>query len=66
MFKTFIVECVQEIVKDKISAVVKNPKLSISNSKISPNAIKRFFIMTINNKHAKNTLILTSQLTKKS
>lgn len=46
------------MVKDKMSIVVSNPKLSISSSKISLDAIKRFSMSTINNKQARNTPIL--------
>lgn len=50
------------MVKDEIIAVVSNPKLSMAISKISPDIIERFFILTINNKHAKNVSILQSLL----
>ena len=50
------------MVKDEISAVISNPKLHMSNFKISLNAMKRFFILTINNKHTRNALILQSIL----
>lgn len=46
------------MVKDEMGAIVSNLKLSIASFKISPNEIKRFFILTINNKHAKNVPIL--------
>lgn len=46
------------MIKNKISAVINNLKLSIANSKISPNAIKGFSILTIDNEHAKNAPIL--------
>lgn len=46
------------MVKDEISIIVKNLKLSMASSKIGLNVIKGFFILTINNKHFKNMLIL--------
>ena len=49
-FKAFIVERVQEIIKEEISVVVSNPKLSMASSQISLNIIERFFILTIDNK----------------
>lgn len=58
MFKVYAIQCVQEIVKDKMSIVVNNSKLNIFNSKISPNIMKRFFILIIDNKYAKSALIL--------
>lgn len=61
-FKVFVVECVQEIVKDEISVVVSNLKLSVSSSKISPNVIEGFSILTIDNKHIKSAPILQSLL----
>lgn len=61
-FNVFAVKCVQEMVKDEMSAVVSNPKLSMASSKISPDTIEGFFILTIDNKHAKNAPILRSLL----
>lgn len=58
MFKVFVVESVQEMIKDEMSTIVNNPKLRISSSKINPDVMKRFFILTINNKYARNVLIL--------
>lgn len=46
------------MIKDKISTVISKPKLSISSSKMSLNAIKRFSILTIDNKYIKNTHII--------
>lgn len=37
------------MVKNGISAVVSNPKLSMASSKISPDAIEGFSMLTINN-----------------
>lgn len=45
-----------------MSAVVSNPKLSMFNFKISPDTIERFFMSTINNKHARSAPILQSIL----
>lgn len=41
-----------------MSAVVSNLKLSITNFKISPDAIKRFSVLIIDNKNTKNSPIL--------
>lgn len=41
-----------------MSAVVSNPKLSMSNFKISSDAIEGFSMLTIDNKYAKNVPIL--------
>lgn len=57
-FKAFAVECVQEMVKDEMSAVVSNPKLSMASSKISPDAIEGFSMLTIDNEYAKSAPIL--------
>ena len=57
-FKSFTVEYVQDIVKDEMSTIISNPKLSISNSKISPETMETFSILTIDNKHVKNISIL--------
>lgn len=57
-FKAFAIECVQDIVKDEMSVVVSNPKLSMSRSKISLDAMKGFSMSTIDNKHAKSASIL--------
>lgn len=46
------------MVNNEIITFVSNLKLSISSCKINPNAIKRFFISIINNKHVRNILIL--------
>ena len=62
-FKIFAIEYIQDIVKDEMSTVISNPKLSISSSKISPDAIEGFFMLTIDNKHARSALILQSILT---
>ena len=58
MFKICVRECIKEIVKDEISSIVSNPKCSISSSKISPNIIEEFFVLTINNKYTKSLLTL--------
>lgn len=50
------------MVKDEINAVISNSKLSMANFKISPDAIERLSILIIDNKHAKNRLILQSLL----
>lgn len=57
-----IIKYIQEIVKDKISVIVNNLKLSIASFMISSDAIKRFSILTINNKYARNMPILQSLL----
>lgn len=57
-FKVFAVKYIQDMVKNKMTAVVSNSKLIISSSKISPNVIERFFILTINNKYTRSALIL--------
>ena len=57
-FKVFIVKCFQDMVKDEISAVISNPKLSMPSSKISPDAIEEFSMSTIDNKHARIAPIL--------
>lgn len=62
MFKAFIIKYVQDMVKDEMTAVVSNPKLSMSSHKISLNIIERFFILMIDNKHARNMPILQSIL----
>ena len=59
-FKAFAVKSVHNMVKDEMSAVISNPKLSMSSSKISPNAIEGFSILTIDNKYAKSAPILQS------
>lgn len=41
-----------------MDAIVSNLKFNITSFKISPNEIKRFLILTINNKYAKNAPIL--------
>lgn len=46
------------MVKDEMSAIISNPKLSIFSSKISPDIIERFSMLTIDNKYAKNAPIL--------
>ena len=61
-FKAFAVECVQDMVKDEMSAVISNPKLSMSSSKISPDAMEGFSMSTIDNKHARSAPILRSIL----
>lgn len=48
------------MIKDEISAVVNNQKFSMSSSKISLDAMKRFSILTINNKHTRSMPILQS------
>lgn len=45
------------MIKDKINIVVSNSKLSIFGFKINLNIIKRFFILTIDNKYNKNISI---------
>ncbi len=50
------------MVKDEMSAVVSNPKLSIFSSKISLDIMEGFFISTIDNKYIKSALILQSIL----
>lgn len=45
-----------------MSTIVSNPKLSMSSSKISLDIIERFFILTIDNKHARSAPILQSIL----
>ena len=50
------------MVKDEMSVVISNPKLSMSSSKISPNAIKGFSMLTIDNKHTRSAPILRSIL----
>ena len=57
-FKTFSVECIQDMVKHEMSTVVSNPKLSISSSKISLDIMKGFPILTIDNEHARSAPIL--------
>ena len=61
-FKAFAAECVQDMVKDEMSAVISNLKLSIFSSMISPDAIEGFSILTINNEHARSAPILQSIL----
>ena len=61
-FKAFAVKYVQDMVKNEISAVISNLKLSISSSKISPDAMEGFFMLTINNKYARSAPILQSLL----
>lgn len=46
------------MIKDKISVIISNLKFNIAYSKISLNAIKRFFILIIDNKYIKNRPIL--------
>lgn len=46
------------MVKNKICEIISNTKFSIGSLKISLDAIKGFFILTINNKYSKTTLIL--------
>lgn len=46
------------MIKVKISIIISNLKLNIANFKINLNIMKRFLILTINNKYAKNMLIL--------
>lgn len=48
------------MIKDKLSMIVNNLKLSRSSFKISLNTIKRFSILTINNKYIKIIFILWS------
>lgn len=48
------------MIKDEMSAVVSNPKLRMSSSKISPDVIERFSILTIENEYARSVLILQS------
>lgn len=57
MFKAFTVDWVKEMVKNEISTIVSNSKLSIVSSKISPDKIEGFYILTIDNKHAKSVPI---------
>ena len=54
-FKAFVVKCVQDIVKDKMSAVISNLKLSISSSKISLDIMEGFSMSTIDNKYTRST-----------
>ena len=61
-FKAFVIKYIQDIVKDEMSVVISNQKLSMSSSKISPNAIEGFSMSTIDNKHARSTHILQSIL----
>ena len=46
------------MVKDEISTVISNPKLSMSSSKISLDAMEEFSMSTIDNKYAKSIPIL--------
>lgn len=46
------------MIKDKMNTVISNWKFNIADFKISPNVIKRFFILIIDNKYIKNTDIL--------
>lgn len=46
------------MVKDEMSVVVNNLKLSMSSSKISLNIIEGFSILAIDNEHARNAPIL--------
>lgn len=46
------------MVKDEICPVVSNLKLNIASFKINSNVIEEFFMLTIDNKYAKNALIL--------
>ena len=57
-FKEFAKKCIQDMVKDEISTIVNNPKLSISSSKISLDAMEGLSMSTINNKYTKNMPIL--------
>ena len=50
------------MVKDKISIVISNPKLSISSFKISLDAIKGFSTLSIDNKYTRSAPILRSIL----
>lgn len=50
------------MVKDAMSIIVNNPKLSMSSSKISLDIMEGFFILTIDNEYAKSALILQSLL----
>lgn len=61
-FKTFVIECVKKMVRNEMSAIVSNPKLSMSGSKISLDGIEEFSILTIDNKHTKSASILQSLL----
>lgn len=58
IFKILTIKYIQDIIKDKMSAVINNLKLSISSLKISLNAIKEFSILIINNKTTKSVSIL--------
>ena len=58
MSKALIIKCVQEIVKDEMSAVVNNLKLNISSFKNGPDIIEELSILTINNENAKSASIL--------
>ena len=58
MFKIFVIEYIKEMVKEEISTVISNLKLSMSNTKISLNTMKRFSMLTIDNKYTKNAPIL--------
>lgn len=46
------------MVKNEMSTIVSNIKFSMANFKISPDAIKGFSKLTIDNKHIKSALIL--------
>lgn len=46
------------MVKDEMSAVISNPKLSMASSTISPDTIEGFFMLTIDNKYAKSAPII--------
>lgn len=46
------------MVKDEMSTIVNNPKLSMTSFKITLDVIERFSILTINNKYVKNVTIL--------
>ncbi len=61
-FIAFAVEYIQDIIKDKMSTIVSNPKLSISSSKISLDTMEGFSMSTIDNKHARSAPILRSIL----
>lgn len=59
LFKFFALKYIQKIKKNKIKVVISNLKFSITGLNISLNVIKKFSILTIDNKNIKTIPILS-------
>lgn len=61
-FKAFAIKSVHNMIKDEINIVVHNLKFNMSSSKISPNIMEEFSMLTVDIKHVRSMPILQSLL----